>query len=39
MTLITVDAVVDVTRHPLVTEVGGVVAAMATGALEDRVVI
>ena len=39
MTLITVDAVVDVTRHPLVTEVGGVVAAMATRALEDRVVI
>jgi hypothetical protein len=39
MTLITVDAVVDVTRHPLVTEVGGVVAAMATGALENSVVI
>ena len=39
MTLITVDAVVDVTRHPVVIKVCGVVAAMTTGALEDRVVI
>ena len=39
MTLITVDAVVDVPRHVLVMEVGGVVAAVASSALEDGVIV
>ena len=39
MALIAVDAVVDVPRHPLVLEVCRIVAAMAAGALEDRVVV
>ena len=39
VTLITIDAVVDVSRHVLVLEVVCVVAAMAPGALEDGVVV
>jgi hypothetical protein len=39
MALITVDAVVNVTRHVVVIEVGRIVAAMAAGALEYRVII
>ena len=38
MALITVDAVVHIPVHILVPEVSGVVAAMATGALEHGVV-
>lgn len=39
MTLVTVDAVVDVSRHLIVLEVIWVVASVATRALEDRVVV
>ena len=39
MALVTVDAVIDVTRDILVTEVGRIVPAMAAGALEHGVVI
>ena len=39
MALITVDAVVDVSRHIVVLEVVRVIAAMAAGALEHRVVV
>ena len=39
MTLVTVDAVIDVTRDVLVTEVSRIVPTMATGALEHCVVI
>lgn len=39
MALVTVDAVVHITRYPLVTKVGGIVPAMTAGALEDGVVI
>lgn len=35
VTLVTVDAVVDISRHVLVVEVVGVIAAVATGALEN----
>jgi hypothetical protein len=39
VTLVTVDAVVDVTRHIRVTEIGRVVPTMTTGALEHRVIV
>ena len=39
MALVAVDAVVDVARHLIVLEIVGVIAAMAAGALEDRVVV
>ena len=39
MTLVTVDAVVDIARHVVVLEVLGVIAAMTSGALEDGVVV
>ncbi len=39
MALVAVDAVVDIPRHILVVEVGGVVATVTAGALEDGVVI
>ena len=39
MALVAIDAVVDVPRHILVMEVGGVVSAMASRALEHRVVV
>ena len=39
MTLVAVDAVVDISRYVVVVEVVGVVAAMAAGALENRVVV
>lgn len=39
MALVTIDAVVDVARHVLVAEVGGIIPAMAAGALEYGVVI
>lgn len=39
MTLVTVNAVVDISGHVVVLEIIGVVAAMATGALEDGVVV
>ena len=39
MTLVTVDAVVDISRHLIVLEVVWVVASVAAGALEDRVVV
>jgi len=38
MALVTVDAVVNIPVHVLVMEVGGVVVAMTSRALEDRVV-
>lgn len=39
MTLVTVDAVVDIPVNVRVTEVSGIIAAMAAGALEHRIVI
>jgi len=39
MALVTVDAVVNVARHVFVVEVGGIVSAMAAGALEYCVII
>ena len=39
MALIAVDAVVDVARDGLMVEVVGVIAAVASGALEDRIVV
>jgi hypothetical protein len=39
MALMTIDAVVDVTRDALMLEIVGIVTAMATSALEDGVVI
>ena len=39
MTLVTVDAVVDISRHLIVLEVVRVVASVAARALEDRVVV
>ena len=39
MTLVTVDAVVDISRHLIVLEIIWVIASMAAGALEDRVVV
>lgn len=39
MTLVTVDAVVDIPINVRMTEIVGVVAAMASRALEDRIVI
>jgi hypothetical protein len=39
MTLVTVDTVVDIPGHVIVLEVLRVVAAMASGALEDGVVV
>lgn len=39
MTLVTVDAVVDIPRHVVVLEIIRVIAAMTSGALEDGVVV
>lgn len=39
MALIAVDAVVDVARHAFVLEIVGIISAMTSSALEDRVVI
>jgi len=39
MTLVTVDAVVDIPRHVVVLEILRVIAAMTSGALEDGVVV
>lgn len=39
MALVTVGAVVDISRHVVVLEVVCVIAAMASGALEDSVII
>ena len=39
MTLVTVDAVVDVPRHVVVLEIIRVIAAMTSGALEDGIVV
>lgn len=37
--LVTIDAVVDIARHLIVLEIVGIISAMASGALEDGVVI
>ena len=39
MALVAVDAVVDISRNVVVMEIVGVIAAMAAGALENRVVV
>jgi len=39
MALVAIDAVVDVSRHTLVMEVGGIVPAMASRTLENRIVV
>ena len=39
VTLITINAVVDISGHVIVMEVGGIITAMTAGALENRVII
>lgn len=39
MALVTIDAVVDIARHLIVLEIVGIISTMASGALEDGVVI